>query len=172
MPKYIDADKPAAELSAGGIPINEQDIAGILGDMSSIQDYIDDAPSEDVTPVRHGEWFGTVCTACGESTSYYFNCDYCPNCGAKMDGETDQSNTGHDMIQWEDDLMKSQDDKKKRRISKLHRILGGLLLGISLLGFSFVVGSGAGAIMAISGTGICFICLLWLKMNGGNQNDK
>lgn len=24
MPKYIDADKLAAELSAGGIPINEQ----------------------------------------------------------------------------------------------------------------------------------------------------
>lgn len=133
---------------------------------------IDDAPSEDVTPVRHGEWFGTVCSACGESTSFYYDCDYCPKCGAKMDGETDQSNTGRDMIQWEDDLMKSQDDKKKRRISKLHRILGGLLLSISLLGFSFVVSSGAGTIMAISGTGICFICLLWLKMNGGNQNDK
>lgn len=172
MPKYIDAEKLTAELSEGGIPINEQGIAGILGDMSSIQDYIDDAPSEDVAPVRHGEWFGTVCSACVESTSFYYDCDYCPKCGAKMDGETDQSNTGRDMIQWEDDLMKSQDDKKKRRISKLHRILGGLLLGISLLGFSFVVGSGAGAIMAISGAGICLICLLWLKINGGNQNDK
>ena len=35
--------------------------------------------------VRHGEWFGTVCSACGESVSFNFDCDYCPKCGAKMD---------------------------------------------------------------------------------------
>ena len=41
----------------------------------------------DVAPVRHGEWCGTVCSACGESTSFYYDCYYCPNCGAKMDGD-------------------------------------------------------------------------------------
>ena len=46
-----------------------------------------DTPAADVAPVRHGEWAGTVCTSCGESTSDYYDCDYCPNCGAKMDGD-------------------------------------------------------------------------------------
>lgn len=47
---------------------------------------IEKLSAADVRPERHGEWFGTVCTACGESTSDYFNCDYCPRCGAIMDG--------------------------------------------------------------------------------------
>ena len=38
---------------------------------------------------KTGWWAGTVCTACGESTSDYYNCDYCPNCGAKMKGEAE-----------------------------------------------------------------------------------
>lgn len=47
------------------------------------------------TAVRHGSWEligadkrgrGGIlwCTACGEC--YPFECDYCPNCGARMDG--------------------------------------------------------------------------------------
>lgn len=35
---------------------------------------------------RHGEWRGTVCSCCGESTSFYYDCNYCPCCGAIMDG--------------------------------------------------------------------------------------
>ena len=45
--------------------------------------------SADVAPVVHGEWCGSVCSACGESTSYWYNCSYCPNCGAKMDESED-----------------------------------------------------------------------------------
>lgn len=36
---------------------------------------------------KTGRWFGTVCSACGESTSFYYDCDYCPHCGVKMEGE-------------------------------------------------------------------------------------
>lgn len=36
---------------------------------------------------KTGQWFGTVCSACGESTSFYYDCYYCPNCGAKMEDE-------------------------------------------------------------------------------------
>lgn len=86
MARYIDADKLLLEFSAGGMPIQEKGISGLIGDTSCIKDYINAAPSEDVAPVRHGTWFGTVCTACGGSTSYYYDCDYCPQCGAKMDG--------------------------------------------------------------------------------------
>ena len=55
-------------------------------------DFIEDIenqPAADVAPVVHGKWFGTVCTACGESTSFYYDCNYCPWCGAKMDEACD-----------------------------------------------------------------------------------
>ena len=52
-------------------------------------------PAEDVAPVRHGRWimhddeFGLTCecSACHIETMGDGN--YCPNCGAKMDGGTD-----------------------------------------------------------------------------------
>lgn len=56
-------------------------------------------PAADVAPVRHGRWKeaddgdGIVCSLCGTDfctliyDTEYFN--YCPNCGAKMDGDTD-----------------------------------------------------------------------------------
>lgn len=52
-------------------------------------DKVDDMPAADVQEVRHEKWFGTVCSACGESTSFWFDCNYCPNCGARMDGENE-----------------------------------------------------------------------------------
>ena len=53
----------------------------------------------DVAPVRHGRWDGNDCTVCKLPWNYnmvqdaddwgYFDPmpDYCPNCGAKMDGD-------------------------------------------------------------------------------------
>ena len=52
-------------------------------------------PIADVAPVRHGRWinenFYTHCSACGKMAIYdkygqEFESDYCPHCGAKMDG--------------------------------------------------------------------------------------
>lgn len=97
MAEHIERQALINQLSASCIPIDDHEISGLLGCSESIRDIINAMPAIDVAPVRHGEWFGTVCTACGESTSYYFNCDYCPNCGAKMDRETDQDNTGRDI---------------------------------------------------------------------------
>ena len=57
------------------------------------------APSVDVAPVVHGRWieqekytFGVMydCSICGDrilDTGHSWN--YCPNCGAKMDGGAD-----------------------------------------------------------------------------------
>lgn len=58
-------------------------------------------PAADVEPVRHGEWIGRYgnggyddyyCSICGmyeEGTrNPKFLGNYCPNCGAKMDGGT------------------------------------------------------------------------------------
>ena len=51
----------------------------------------------DVAPVRHGRWkcHGdcgvTECSACGWSIEEYIgDYSYCPNCGAKMDGEVSE----------------------------------------------------------------------------------
>ena len=57
---------------------------------------IENFPNADVAPVRHGQWEeasdgdGIVCPFCRTDfctiiyDTEYFN--YCPNCGAKMDG--------------------------------------------------------------------------------------
>lgn len=54
------------------------------------------APSADVEPVVHGRWrcHGdcgvTECSVCGWSIEEYVgDYAYCPNCGAKMDGDDD-----------------------------------------------------------------------------------
>ena len=63
-------------------------------------DYIDSEPAADVAPVRHGRWVDNHCTACVmmpmgdemweicdfEPPHFEKFMDYCPNCGAKMDG--------------------------------------------------------------------------------------
>ena len=48
---------------------------------------LDHIPAADVQEVTHGEWCGTVCSNCTASISDYYDCDYCPRCGARMDGE-------------------------------------------------------------------------------------
>lgn len=95
MARYIDADK-ALEIFDEWI-----DTTGVLPKGTSYyyeaQGCIEDTPTEDVAPVRHGRWisygigfgFSYKCSACGYIDGYPFNDrhNYCPRCGAKMDGE-------------------------------------------------------------------------------------
>ena len=59
---------------------------------SSIYAVIDNAPSADVAPVRHGRWVDidyefAQCSLCKYPVYAAWNAtNYCPNCGAKMDG--------------------------------------------------------------------------------------
>lgn len=63
---------------------------------------INELPSADVEPVRHGHWkvvndgyggeaYICECSECEDTVWVYRNTDrkwnYCPNCGARMDGE-------------------------------------------------------------------------------------
>ena len=56
-------------------------------------DIIEDAPAADVAPVRHGRWLCVdtdteqffLCNRCKKKE--YWESDYCPSCGAMMDGE-------------------------------------------------------------------------------------
>ena len=64
-------------------------------------DYIDSEPAADVAPVRHGRWIDkgeyAVCTECGGRSGTQYDgvepiplmTQFCPNCGAKMDGGAD-----------------------------------------------------------------------------------
>ena len=55
-------------------------------------DYIDSEPAADVAPVRHGRWimhddeFGLTCECSVCHIETMGDGNYCPNCGAKMDG--------------------------------------------------------------------------------------
>lgn len=61
-----------------------------------IVETLEDLPSADVAPVRHGRWVTTYrygfpiweCSECGTQTGTA-NFPYCFNCGAKMDEEVD-----------------------------------------------------------------------------------
>ena len=50
-------------------------------------------PAADVAPVRHGRWKNggnglyDTCTACGEEIYLAIPMNYCPECGALMDGK-------------------------------------------------------------------------------------
>lgn len=56
---------------------------------------IDEAPTIDAVPVKHGRWvwndyggFGNYhCSECGNICICNGDYDYCPNCGARMDEE-------------------------------------------------------------------------------------
>ena len=94
MARYIDADELINELSAACMPIYEKDITGILGDNSSIADIINEQPAADVQEIKHGEWREHnkiyICSQCGysfEHEGYLALFNYCPCCGARMDGE-------------------------------------------------------------------------------------
>ena len=77
---------------------NIDDMMNVNGTLISLEDArntISNFPAADVAPVVHGRWIcgdyydvGDVCSECDWdsqmiSPSYH----YCPNCGAKMDGE-------------------------------------------------------------------------------------
>lgn len=70
------------------------------GDYATAFSEIGRLPAVDTTPVRHGQFnrkeyiYGTrfTCSVCGCKCTRPYN--YCPNCGAKMDGgEVDAKET-------------------------------------------------------------------------------
>lgn len=62
------------------------------------QEEVRNLPAADVVEVRHGHWtkcreglssFSAKCSECTKRTLSYFHYNYCPNCGAKMEGGQD-----------------------------------------------------------------------------------
>ena len=86
--KLIDADKLMKSLNP-----KESVWVGLV-----LPELIDNAPTVEAEPVRHGHWVEAkyplfTCSECGatyQDTGYSYN--YCPNCGAKMDLEQENEN--------------------------------------------------------------------------------
>lgn len=75
-------------------------------DLEDVPDFLEECPTIDAEPVRHGQWIPTKerniwdeftevlkCSECGKFASHgrgiVVQHRYCPNCGAKMDGESE-----------------------------------------------------------------------------------
>ena len=109
MPRYIDADKlkkrmfsyyacvteDASKSNYTGETLMSYEVADL------IEDCIDNAPTVDAKPVVHGEWIDgrpyvnsrwKVCSVCKQTAPEpHGGYNYCPNCGAKMDGGADNA---------------------------------------------------------------------------------
>ena len=91
MAEYVEREKVLSKAAP---------VEGCFSDMISAYDVIM-LPAADVAPVRHGRWEKQnglySCSECGKTCPYdvqadvieYWACNYCPKCGAKMDGGAD-----------------------------------------------------------------------------------
>lgn len=97
--RLIDADALEKKLCAYYKPRENEPYGGLSADAIAAMAALDAAPT--VVPLRHGRWLtweeqfpdrkptknnrlGVFCTECHLHADCM--CDYCPNCGARMDG--------------------------------------------------------------------------------------
>lgn len=98
MSRYIDADALKMDLYS----IIKADCgytADVLAGLMIAERVIDNAPTADVAPVRHGQWRWVAydanpkignwhCSYCNRIPKSFQKEDFCPNCGAKMGADT------------------------------------------------------------------------------------
>lgn len=104
MSRYIDADRLVAWCQK---TFQAQSTVAGKAAVNEFLTAVDSCPTADVVEVRHGEWvFGKlggrdawVCSLCGagftgENAEWIAKeHDFCPKCGAKMDGERSENGT-------------------------------------------------------------------------------
>ena len=97
MTEYIEREAISEEIRKYYYknPPNSSYGEGFDRGLDRAQRAILDAPAADVAPLRHGDWeivLGSngkeymVCTCCRVSQDLTGVFTYCPNCGARMDG--------------------------------------------------------------------------------------
>lgn len=90
MAKYIKMETALKVVEKYGLT-NGSALGRHTGLAICIASEIAEIPAADVAPVVHGRWvFGgdgcVICSECNEEESNDNHRNYCPNCGAKMDG--------------------------------------------------------------------------------------
>lgn len=100
MADLIDKSRLLADYQqdlCGHIPCHECPLLVPNGHGStecSLERYISEQPTVDAKSVRHGRWISTgfmevKCSICGAVQHELEDTNYCPNCGAKMQGDSD-----------------------------------------------------------------------------------
>jgi hypothetical protein len=103
MTRLIDADALRDKLQAEidkGIPPFDDVMGSIRCGIRLARNIVEDEPTIDAEPVRHGKWMPissnkkwidvSKCSVCGKQYSLYpLDYNYCPNCGADMRGESE-----------------------------------------------------------------------------------
>ena len=92
MSRYIDAERLVAWCME---TYKTQSTVSGKAYVNALLTKVDSCPTADVVEVRHGEWIKATpysqeyCNQCGLTPKTIFGKlpPYCPNCGAKMDGE-------------------------------------------------------------------------------------
>jgi hypothetical protein len=111
MPEYIEREALKADLFKSVIfSCRTEDVPQLQKDLNKIVDCIDRQPTADVVELKHGRNITKmhpadefICSECdfmcedltekvyNENGDYFYHqayeCNYCPNCGAKMDKE-------------------------------------------------------------------------------------
>ena len=107
MAEYIDIEplrKQIVEFKTAVKPFAKSSsfLMAYISGIDAVMEIIDEAPITDVQEVRHGYWIdrgaeigvekGCFCSVCGYGwlltlESDYYKSDFCPNCGARTDGE-------------------------------------------------------------------------------------
>ena len=82
MARYIDVDR-----SSFPTPHRQELNDYMKGWNACLKSVLQQTPTADVAEVKHGEWIGLECSKCGHFATYANDYNYCPNCGAKMDGK-------------------------------------------------------------------------------------
>lgn len=94
MAEYINREKTKRELSEWCISLNSPHLLSRDDTMF----LLDNIPAADVAPVVHGQWVTHYRSGTTVAEGYVSTCcdmwnnrksDYCPNCGARMDGDSD-----------------------------------------------------------------------------------
>lgn len=100
MHEYIDREKTLRYLNGRTGKFIDDVGKGWNAGMEAAIGAIKKIPSEDVKPVVHGKWkdvyqdgvchWSARCSKCGVRNDIppVYMANYCPNCGARMDGET------------------------------------------------------------------------------------
>lgn len=95
MARYIDAEKLKCSIDSETDSIFDWDMT-IEELYYNLCKLVDDEPTADVQEVQHGEWKNQepgyriadfMCSVCHSESDKLF--DYCPDCGARMDGDSE-----------------------------------------------------------------------------------
>lgn len=96
MAEYIELEAVMKTVKDG----NHSDFGRSMADLTSLREVLEDTPAADVAEVKHGKWKpcfedwrnqieGDECSVCGfrQYGTSIRTYHYCPNCGARMDGD-------------------------------------------------------------------------------------